>query len=565
MEIARRYLSAVVVIDDRAAFGSADDPGKEGSASAEPTGDDGSPDVAVLKEAAETEGAPETDPVHAPNQIGTVSDQGTRVPNGPVLPGDASASPSQTAPHTGLIAPEVDTHRLSASEVSEAFAREGLICTILRPPTTKAISELAVHAVHRADAIVLDWVLADGEPPGQTARTILSSLLAQAHQPFRLICIYTGDPAIETIAAELAAEFDGALAGDYEATIANLKLIVLAKEGNVAAAARQVDFSELAARVIREFASVATGLMPAFALASLGALREQSEPIMRRLHRLMDAGFLGHRMALRDPDDSSRHVIDSLADEINSILSADRLVGMSLGYENLLDHSRACRREDAQLIDCDQRFSHNMPGQLDNLLRDGGAKPAWATKVHAVTDEEAYRSDLWFAELLQTRSYYGPNPPYLTLGVVLRVLGTSKPEYCLCLQPVCDSVRMELGSSRPFPLLPLAVADKSPAKYVVDDGGTPVPLMAHIKLFEIVLLSFKCNNGASGTVTAEPLDDRWLFVDDGARQYVYVARLRDVTSQRAAFDLGVDAGRVGVDEPEWIRVARKATGPPSGS
>jgi hypothetical protein len=354
---------------------------------------------------------------------------------------------------------------------------------------------------------------------------------------------------------------------------------VLAKEGNTYAPTRQVDFSELADRVVREFAELATPLMPGFALAALGALRENSAPLLRRLAASLDSALLGHRMMLVDPDDSSRHARAALADELDSILAADGLVRESLGPDRVLARSRVIRRDEPALKECNQRFNQNANGELDKLVVEGGAakdaNASWTSRVHATTNASAYAADLWFAELLQAQSFYGRESPTLALGVVvhgMRDLRYGSPPplwsrpgrtgYLLCLQPVCDSVRLGMDLSRPFPFLPLAIARDVAPQFVVDHGGTPIPLTTSVKAYRTVMISFRSNDAASESVRGRPDGNGWVFRDIDGNSYAYVTHLRELIAQRIVQQIGIDTSRVGVDEPEWIRARRHATGPP---
>ena len=60
-------------------------------------------------------------------------------------------------------------------------------------------------------------------------------------------------------------------------------------------------------------------------------------------------------------------------------------------------------------------------------------------------------------------------------------------------------------------------------------------------------------------MTAVREGDAWVFRDAAQppASYRYVGRLREGVGQRIAHLLGIEMSRVGVDDPEWVRLKRK--------
>ena len=261
---------------------------------------------------------------------------------------------------------------------------------------------------------------------------------------------------------------------------------------------------------------------------------------------------------------------DALVDELNSVLAADDLVDGSLGAERCLAWSQQLRLPADRLAELPYAFEANIGTQVDGWVLSGGAgrnnkkRATWATKLFAEPDV-AYASDLLLAELLQARRHYSSRPPMLTLGVVLQEVssegGSDDNAYYVCVQPLCDSVRLKEGSPRQFPLLPLRVASDTRPRFVAMDGDLPTPFKAAIKLHRARLVEFETNHPDSGVVRAEPVDGSWLYRALDGTNLRHLGQLRDATIQRIAHDLGSDASRIGVDDPEWIRLGREATGP----
>ncbi len=498
-------------------------------------------------------------PVYSPPDVGVSSKHELAA---------GSEHPGEPAP--GLVAPaesDDDVHALPAEEISRAFASSGLVCAVIRPPESNGAEELANAAIRRADVLILDWLLAKGEDPGATAIRILQHVLSPgSRQPLRLVLIYTGEPGVADIAPILADELDGGtLVGDYDLKVASTWITVIGKPGNAAPPPeRVVDADCLPDRVVEAFTGSVDGLVSGFAVSALGALRENSGRLLQRFSAELDPGLLGHRVLLPSPDDCALQLRDVLTDEINAILAADELVDASVGADRCIDRAAHLMVPDESIRVLNKRFADvdDVKAEVGTLLRSGAGEKKgperWATELFS-TEEAALQSDLRFAQLLQGRSHLASSPPVLTLGVVVEAPNESPDGfpsgYYLCLQPLCDSVRLE--EARAFPFLPLDLPIGVPARLVLADRGIPVAVTARLKLHHLRSADFRPDD--QGLVHAQHDDDEWYFVDQSAqpKMYRYVTRLRDIISQRLAHELGTDSSRVGTNDPEWIRRKRK--------
>ena len=68
-----------------------------------------------------------------------------------------------------------------------------------------------------------------------------------------------------------------------------------------------------------------------------------------------------------------------------------------------------------------------------------------------------------FARLTSLRSQYDAPPPVLKLGSIVAHKRSGNPVYLLCIQPLCDSVRLD--RSRKFPFLKLKERDRNTSRF----------------------------------------------------------------------------------------------------
>jgi len=143
----------------------------------------------------------------------------------------------------------------------------------------------------------------------------------------------------------------------------------------------------------------------------------------------------------------------------------------------------------------------------------------------------------------------------LHLGVIVREL-TDKKRYLLCLQPVCDSVRIQ-GKSRAFIF---CVLDK-PANNgllthcVIDDSGNVIQLRYKPKVSSIFISEFKGNDNA--VYANKDKGGQFTFKSEGKKDYEWIAELKTEHAQRAAEQFGRELSRVGLTESELLRMKAK--------
>lgn len=533
--IARDFLQTVLIVDDRAEFG------------------------AVVK----------LEPASADDIL-------TDSPDGK----DASApSPQAKPPHEGLKAPTpaelseaAGTDELNAKEIIDSFASLGLVCGVIRPEPDETITDIVGPAARRADILILDWRLDEdnGENSIELIRHVVADL-DDCHR-LRLIVIYTGVPDLEAIADRVARVLEGSVISRKNSLVAGpAHVTVLAKPDTPVDSDLHdavVEFDELPDRVIAEFAKAIQGLLPNVALSSFAALRRNTHRMLKRFSQDLDAAYLGHRMLLRHPEDAEHLISDLMAQEIFAILDNAKVgeSANSSAVESLVNESVLSARDIEPLkgiatrqgvavadyaFSLVQRGIYDSAAGMSNNETDRAYK--WTNKVYAVDDADASSTALRFAALVKSRSRYENPPPELRLGVFVK--NSANDQFLLCMQPLCDSVR--LSGDTQFPFLPLKPSEDK-FDFVIEHLGTMHKLKLSLRIRDLQMLVFSPSANPPGAVKASRDDSSesgWLFTPSGTgtTSLLWVGELREGWAHKYANMFSDSISRVGMDDSEWAR------------
>lgn len=185
-----------------------------------------------------------------------------------------------------------------------------------------------------------------------------------------------------------------------------------------------------------------------------------------------------------------------------------------------------------------------------------------ASAFYSATPDCADEGEKRFSEL---SSYYGVGTRagvddlWLRLGVI--VWDESESRYLMCLQPLCDSVRVKKGALFPFLVLDLLPKEdvKMPKDLLVRSvTGESQWLQVDPSPKKLVSFRFDpaCNDGVA-PVGANEEAGRFLFttVDSvGSRKLTWVRDVKLGKAQRIASGLAARFHTLGIDEFEWQRL-----------
>lgn len=158
------------------------------------------------------------------------------------------------------------------------------------------------------------------------------------------------------------------------------------------------------------------------------------------------------------------------------------------------------------------------------------------------------------AELMTTRHRY-PNAKRgrLELGVVVE--SSTGSEWWLCVQPLCDSVRLK-GKTR-MPFLPYRKVDKEPFDLVIVRSSEILQFRLSLEPSDLNHFTFAPDQDEESILlTTDDGDPR--FIDTDGASWHFACRLKTAHAQRIAHSLGAKFSRVGLNESEWLRKQAQA-------
>ena len=495
---------------------------------------------------------------------------------------------------------------VSFHDVQNSFAKKRIVCSLYQPKKTASFSERSeVYSLcASADVVVVDWDL-HGDP-GTKATELVGNLVSHSikdipHQ-LRLILVYTMEVNLGDIANTLFEDLSRRL-GEGEVDVnretegcviktSNARVVVLGKRTDTPLIQYRdywVPEKELAKRTIREFSHLASGLLQAIVLRGMAHIRDNNRRILTRFHEGLDTAFLTHR-ALLLPDESFGQIVPLLTDELRAVLEdtlGERPLGDRAATENIVtdwcenswkpfDNPPLKIGEGADALVLAKNILCNGPALEDDYLKFRGSNisgliegiegggPRWkeSSKDKLLNLAKYLSGDRVdssvhekLSSLMSQRIAYDNTDKSLHLGVILKETSGDQ-RYMLCLQPVCDSVRMA-GKPRAFIFcfMEIPAPDKRFTHVVLDLNDNPIKLYFKPKVSKIYVAIFSAESDA--VCAQRDADGRFLFNDNDKKQYEWIAELKTEHAQRAAEEFGRVLSRVGLTESEWLRLKAK--------
>ncbi|WP_230532197.1 response regulator receiver domain [Microvirga roseola] len=551
-EAAAEFLQTVVLVDDRATFGSQTD-------AAEATTD-------------------EADPLIEPDEMATV------------------AVESKTAAPL----PKKQGEGLDAGVITRGFAAKGLVCAVLKPEAGASLETETLQAAERADILVLDWEMDDH---GQKAMEIIRGLLKSDHERgdrLRLVVIYTGISPLAPVGTQIANEVQGLSAGGEPLSLQNrtatTKVVVLGKGGAPNApqeAGSVVDATNLPDRLIEEFAKFAGGLLPNATLGSMAHLRSNTHKLLARFNKRMDAPLITHHALLGSPKDAEQFVADLIIQELEAQIPLGRVSRTYAGLDSVkayLEHSVAkegakpqilLNKDGTKAVSIELQLAQAVVEQGAPALKSHFAKFAETAQIEAKSVEKELGRDkiadkLYcltgsslkdgldgheaFAVLSSIRRSYtdvSKDDPDALPSVKLGTVVHDGTYYYLCLTPVCDSVR-RAGDRANF--LFARLTEEKKFNLVIEDGGTRKRLLVNRK--DVHIRTFELKPSQDQTIRARwsgnhlvidraPPIEKGLPAEPDLR---WVAEMKPMQAQRVVGSVTSNLARIGLDEFEWLRM-----------
>jgi hypothetical protein len=486
--------------------------------------------------------------------------------------------------------PSERDHTLDGKTVIDAFAQMGVVCAVMRPEKGElaGLNNLVMSVGANADVLILDWVLCDSQLGERTLELIKSIVTAaSASGRARLILVYTAEADLIAIEKEIRKTLDmvEAVPSDTLTIIsAGTRICVYGKAGTLTdriGDQRIKTPAQLPGVVISEFTEMTKGLLSNVAMKSITAIREKTFQLLRRFDCTVDAPYVT-QSTLITPERAEEQVTALIVSEIQEILENEN-VGSLADIDQILEWLKDQIANGLKLPDSTDLTTDQYYAGLVQLLKDGVSKPAidklklehavFSGRIIPGDKKEAamyvrgsltgilrsnlpppHEADEVLAMLMSLRHRYTHPAPRLALGTIIARMNGDAPTYLLCLQPVCDSVRLK--GPCPFAFLSLKTADSSKnCQVILRDGKELKPLTLKPSPYHLEMISFSPNQNQR--VIAEAEETGYLFKSTDGTAFRWIADLKPAHAQRIANNFAHTFSRVGLIESEWHRLGSK--------
>jgi hypothetical protein len=320
------------------------------------------------------------------------------------------------------------------------------------------------------------------------------------------------------------------------------------------------------------------GLLSNTALEALSAIRTNTHRILSRFNRGVDAPYVAHRAMMQPPEEAEEHPVPLIASEIEGVLADDWRIPELVGFQAITEWLDQVTLQDEKVQAHLDMTADSFKSALLSLLKLGlehvaeqPATPKWEklmsrlksydreaassiTEILTLAGSDGAALDMEFARLTSLRSHYDEPSPVLKLGSIVTTQESGSTLYLLCIQPLCDSVRLD--RARKFPFLRLkerSVGENNSFDFVVSDGASHKRLYISRKAYDIVVINMKPDS-SSQSIKATYDGNRWLFKRNGSGSPVrWLTDLKPDFAHRAVSEFIGDVARIGLTESEWLR------------
>lgn len=478
--------------------------------------------------------------------------------------------------------PKQPDYPLDTQVLTEGFAKHGIICAVLGPAINDDSISVTLSACRRADILVLDWQI-NGDN-GKMAMEIIRYLKGEDEKMggrMRLIAIYTGERDLGRICKVALDGLSGLavapLQGNDQVLIGSYSRISFIHKGPTSERGGIVDESDLSEQLIAEFVEMGKGILTNVALSCIAAIRDATHQILARFRPDLDSPYLTHRILLETPEDAENFAVDLLVSEFSAILQGQEIGAQYANRDAiqaaLSDFERQGKQ--FQLMESEKDSKEITHNDLMNLIDSGpeglaqipgirsgkGQQHRLHERLYLLLSEEREEGIALHSEfarlsnrirepLTVARDYQAQ----LSLGTVVK--RTDTDEYLICIQPLCDALRLSIAT--PFIFASLSIDDDM-FNVVVRDlvSSKDIRLKLDSKASKIQSVEFEPDPEARRVLSSSNSGCR-AFKSTTQQEFIWICDLRIPIAQRFVHLIASDLSRIGLDEFEWLR--RHASG-----
>lgn len=501
-----------------------------------------------------------------------------------------------------------EDHSLDYQDLSLSFAEYGINCSGFIPDparfsTLDDAADKIVFSASRADVTILDWRMDEkfSAEIGSLAKSCIKKILKKDKEQFgrlRLIVIYTAEPDLDDIALKIVESLT------MEGINANLKNkeVVFCEPDlaycKISVIEKKVHANDLREEVIALFTELTIGLLPNATLSTLSEIRDKTHHILHTFNKDLDSAYLSHIIGLlsspkvRENADEVAldYAAELIAEELKSIIQISAPLKSSLKKErikNWLSHINNLNQSDFFDIIIGSKSSQVGTEQIINLLDATSHKAIGqilSTPPLSIHETSTGAAKIFEEERIQVNikgggidsneklsiieckrrdgrslinNLYSPN---IKLGSIIR----KDDEYFICLQPLCDSVRLSCDTS--FLFLAVEVVNKPHGRFsyvIQSQSGESIKLIAR-PTSRCIRKFILTPDATTRTVKVEKNQDSNDYIlyykkdDQSSGCLKWIGELKSTIAQSISNSVAASISRVGLDTNEWLRLSSQS-------
>lgn len=462
--------------------------------------------------------------------------------------------------------------------ITTAFARKKIVCALTDPSEEEDKKQFILDLAEGADVMVIDWKL-EGSSSSLSLSVIKDRIRLDKELGgrLRLIVIYSGDKTekiIETLRTEFQSDYQTENTGDDYSLLINKNCRISVFEKSSPVTSIGVKAKDLPGKVLDEFQKSTSGILPSAVLGAISEIREKSHFLLSRLPRELDGALILHRLLIPDPDDSLAYLADLVSDEIlNTLRHSDFAKAISeTNVHHWVDDTLS---EPSDIKEWLKKylssFNKNIETKIINMFKNaegnkqdlGKALKDLSLKIFQTEKqfEDSMNSFSMSSVLGLTRNTLPNFSSYemrLTFGtIVFKLNDSGGKEFFMCIQPVCDTIRLKHDTPNPFPLLKLLPSKFGKGFCIEVQPGEIIWLKTNPKPNHIEIYHFTAHTKEEAYVKFNLSDDDLYCETISNQKFFWVADMKNTHAHFSVSPLASRMGTLGIDEFEWLRLSKK--------
>ncbi|ALM92433.1 response regulator receiver domain [Alteromonas stellipolaris] len=505
-----------------------------------------------------------------------------------IEPDDADLGEFETGGNKQEVTPAL-SHELYYQDLSHEFAIKGIICGGFAPEGDVASSlKAVVNTSKNADITILDWQMDIGAPDGEFAtNTILniSEIDIKEGGRTRLICIYTAKEAsavVDTLQKSLNSLQPNVSKCTLTFGLSNLThwKIEVVNKGDT----QEIELCEY---LIDSFTELTAGLLSNAALSSIASIRDNTHNLLHKFNKELDTAYLSHVLGLISSPDMREqanevafdYAVDLISEELKSELQISQIVKDSLSKEILkswpqhMSPKQKANRFKIKMGSKKVEFNNKTMEKLISASKEEDLITVLEDDLDIKGNKETSTIDTFNKALIQLSfDNYSTEPlldlcslestrrdivslkkhtPVLKQGTLIKCRHS---KFYLCIQPVCDTVRLTGNQSFTFIETRLSNGDFT---HVMRkrDGHLKLKIVSSVK--QLKSICFQANDEKKTVLSVINANETPEFLSEANEKYEWCGEFKFTISQAIVNGLAAQLARVGLDSFEWLRQKQK--------